>query len=871
MAPTGSGKTEAAVIPIFNILRSSAKVMGIKCLYVTPLRALNRDIFRRVISYAEAEGLKADVRHGDTPTSTRRRITDQPPDVLITTPETLAILITSRKMSLNFRHLEWVIVDEFHELLGSERGTHLALCLQRLQRLSERRLVRVGLSATIANPVEAGRVLVGTAQKCAIIKDPTPRGYEVASRYLQGNMTSVVPQIFDHCRVEEGKNVLLFANTRDEAEYITATLKAERPHANIEIHHGSLATQLREETESLLRRGSAGIFVATSSLELGIDIGSVDQVLHWGSPRQVVKLLQRVGRSRHTRDQTAKGLILTNRLDDEIESLAIIENAKAGRIESSTPHELALDVLAHHLVGLTLDNLRVAGADALRLCREAYPFRQLSIDHVDSCLRLLDEQGIVRYDGEFVKRRGPATYRFYYENVSTIPDLERYEVVDVSTKRKIGSLDEVFVGEFNDPGRLFVLRGRSWRIITVDSDKKLVHVEPVGQQLSTIPYWIGELIPVDYATAQLVGRFRRRIAFEEKFGSERLRETILRTRDKLHTIPDDKTIVSESTGAGVVLLHACFGTKINNTFATALSTLLASKLGYLVDARSDAYRILLTSKGALTATVVLDTLKSSIKFRDIVEVASAGTAPFNWRIWQAARRFGIVEKHSSYDRKAAMLIYHRHRNSPVGWEVMRELLLERFDVERAEQISLSIRSGKIRLVEAHVASFTELARPMVELGASSASTPLTLDKTVIELVKKRLLQARKRLVCMTCGDWSSLVRVEDIGEKIACPRCKSRLVTSTYPGDHHLVELVKKKREGKELTKDNEEAFKKAWRISSLIQTFGKTALLTLSAYGVGGETAARILRGVQDEDELFKRIYRAEKTYIATRGFWDD
>jgi len=871
IAPTGSGKTEAAIIPIFHLLKYSTKIPGVKCLYITPLRALNRDIFRRVISYAEAEGLRVDVRHGDTPPSTRKRITDRPPDVLITTPETLAILITSKKMSMNFRPLEWVVIDEFHELLGSERGAHLALTLQRLQRLSEIRFVRIGLSATIANPEEAARVLVGVGQKCAIIKDSALRGYDITSKYLAGSMASVVPQILEYCKAGREANVILFTNTRDEAEYIATTLKAERPDVNIEVHHGSLSAQLREETESQLRRGSGGVFIATSSLELGIDIGSVDEVLHWGSPRQAVKLLQRVGRSRHRRDQIAKGLILTNRLDDEIESLAIIDSAKAGRIEASRPHEMALDVLSHHLVGLTLDHLRISLTEALQICSEAYPFRHLTVEDVDSCLRLLEEQGIVRYDGELIRRRGEATYRFYYENVSTIPDLERYEVVDVSKKRKIGSLDEVFVGEFNEPGRLFVLKGNSWRIVSVDSEKKLVHVEPIGQQLSTIPYWIGELIPVDYEIAQLVGRYRRRVASDKNLGSERLRKMILETRDKLHTIPDDKTIVAESTGPGVVVIHACFGTKVNNTFATALSTLLGSKLGYLVDARSDPYRILLTSKGPLTATMVLETLRSRIKFKEIIEVASAGTPQFNWRVWQVARRFGVVEKHGTYDRRASMLIYHRYKNGPIGREVMRELLFDRYDVERAEQISLSICSGRIGLTEAQVASFTELARPMVELGASSASTPLTLDRTVIELVRKRLLQARKRLVCMTCGQWSAMIKVEDAGEKFACPKCKSRLITCTYPNDCRLVEVVKKKREGRELQPEDEEAFMKAWRISSLIQTFGKTALMTLSAHGVGGETAARILRGVHDDEELLKRIYEAEKTYIRTRGFWSD
>ncbi|MEJ2260917.1 MAG: DEAD/DEAH box helicase [Nitrosopumilaceae archaeon] len=339
IAPTGSGKTECSVIPIFSLVKNS-KILGkIKVLYITPLRALNRDVFRRITKYAQDSNLSIEIRHGDTSQTARRKITENPPDILITTPETLVILLTQIKMLNALSDLEWVVIDEVHELLGSERGAQLSLSIERLQLNSKFPLTKIGLSATIGNFEEAAKFVVGTKRKCEIIRDSSVREYDVEVKYVEGTISDVADKIIEYVSdLNLNSPILLFTNTRGEAEFMASVLKEKTP-INIELHHGSLSKEVREDTETYLREGKQGIVVCTSSLELGLDIGSVELVIHYGSPRQVSKLVQRIGRSRHNKNVSAKGLIITNTADDEFEAKAILERIKEGSIEPQKIHE----------------------------------------------------------------------------------------------------------------------------------------------------------------------------------------------------------------------------------------------------------------------------------------------------------------------------------------------------------------------------------------------------------------------------------------------------------------------------------------------------------------------------------------------------
>ena len=266
IAPTGSGKTECSVIPIFSHVKKTKEQGKIKVLYITPLRALNRDVFRRIIKYAEQDCLTIQIRHGDTSQTMRKKISDSPPDILITTPETLVILLTQKKMLTALSELEWVIIDEVHELLASERGSQLSLSLERLQLNSNQKIIRNGLSATIGNTDEAAKFLVGTNRPCEIVQDQTIRNYQVEVKFVGGSISEVADSIIQYVeKLNLDSPILLFTNTRGESEFLASILK-EKTTMNIELHHGSLSKQVREETESVLRSGANGIVVCTSSL-----------------------------------------------------------------------------------------------------------------------------------------------------------------------------------------------------------------------------------------------------------------------------------------------------------------------------------------------------------------------------------------------------------------------------------------------------------------------------------------------------------------------------------------------------------------------------------------------------------------------------
>ena len=570
IAPTGSGKTECSVIPIFSQIRKSKSPGKIKTLYITPLRALNRDVFRRIITYGEIDGLDIKIRHGDTTQANRKKISDSPPDVLITTPQTLVILLSQRKYLSAFSELEWVVIDELHELLPSERGSQLSISLERLQFNSNKEIQRIGLSATVGNITEAGKFLVGNNRKYEIMHDKSIRNYDVDVKFVAGGINEVVDGIIDYVKeMKIHSPVLLFANSRGESETLASVLK-ERTNMRIDLHHGSLSRQVREETETILRDGIPGIVVCTSSLELGLDIGSIDLVIHYGSPRQVSKFMQRIGRSKHNRDSSAKGLIITNNADDEFETHAIIQRIEESSIEEQKIHEIPLDVLAHHLVGMTKQLGDVSVDTGFKIIKQAYPFRNLTIEEFLNVLDALDSQRLISIDKEhmsFWDSKG-GSFRYHFENLSTIPDILKYRVVDITSKKWLGTLDSVFVGSV-EQGDIFVLRGSQWSILNIDKKLLKVNVEPVAGK-SKLPHWEGKNIPVDFITANKVGQFRTQV----KNGLAKFSNKII-SELNFDIIPDEKTIVVESKRTEEeIVLHACFGTKINSTIAKLLGSLL---------------------------------------------------------------------------------------------------------------------------------------------------------------------------------------------------------------------------------------------------------------------------------------------------------
>jgi ATP-dependent Lhr-like helicase len=874
VAPTGSGKTEAAVLPVFTMLAHQEQTSGtIRAIYITPLRALNNDVLRRIIQYAQSEGLRVEIRHGDTTALARKKILENPPDVLITTPESLGIILTSDKMLAALKGLQWVIVDEVHELVANERGAHLSISLERVQAVSLQPITRIGLSATVGNLKQAAQFVCGADRHSAVLVDPASRGYDIDVRFVKGSLNNIAHFVTEYVKTNDIKGtVLFFTNTRDEAEYLGTILKNQSD-IKVDVHHGSLSKEMREETEYTLRSGMAGIVVCTSSLELGLDIGSVDLVVHYGSPRQVSKLMQRIGRSRHNQRRSfAKGLIVTNNPDDEIESLAIIRRMKKTSIEQQKIHEGALDVMAHHLVGLAMQSRDPVNVhDAYEIVIRAYPFRNITLFDVESCLDILAAHNIIKYDHEACTyTRKIKAYKYYFENVSMIPYVLKFEVIDSISKRKIGTLDQQFVGDYGEKGNVFVLKGSQWRILSVDEARLVVNVESLHGAAINIPYWVGEMIPVDFKTAEEVGVVRNQAANGRIKLSTPIMENALKM---LKVIPDSKNIVVESYALrNLLVMHCAFGSKVNNTIASLLSTILSSQIGYIVESRSDAYRIMFTSSARITQGRIEAALRDVYDLEPVLIAALTGTHNINWKVWMVAKRFGMISKEAVYDKKVARMIYDRYSKTPISAESIRELVHDKYDTQQTQQVLDGIKQGKIMIHWIEVNEFSDLAKPIIEHSAKMAGAmPLSVEKGVIELVKERLEKTKHRLICIRCGKWERVMETKDVPEEISCPSCRSRLVSATFWSDDEMSRIIRDRLAGSKLTPEQNHKFERAWKVASLINNFGRTALIVLSGHGVGADTAARILRNYVDEEHVYRSIYEAEKQYVMTRGFWSD
>lgn len=871
VAPTGSGKTEAAVLPVIKLLSLFKGEAGIKVIYVTPLRSLNNDVLRRIIRYADTEKLTVEIRHGDTPGKTKKKITHNPPDILITTPESIPILLTIENLLNAFQSLKWVIIDEVHELVSNERGSHLSLSLERLQQHSRNIITRIGLSATLGNVKETGKFLVGSNQKCAILQDRSVREYDLKIKFVNGSIYNVAKFIVEYIKTNNiSGSVLLFTNTRDEAEYFGTILKTQKE-VNVDVHHGSLSKEIREDAEYKLRTGAAGIVVCTSSLELGLDIGSVDLVIHYGSPRQVSKLMQRIGRSRHQNRRSAKGLIVTNIPDDEVESIGLIRRMRNRSVEQQSIHLKSLDVLSHHLVGLTLERRDDVSVDkAFSIVTRAYPFLNLSTCTLESCLDLLDRNKIITYNRETnAFRRRIKSYKYYFENISMIPHILKFQVIDIISKKRIGTLDQKFVGDYGEKGNVFVLKGTQWRVISINESKFEVNVEPLYGAKINVPHWVGELIPVDYYTAEEVGKVRNLIV-GKKIGADN--SVIDNFFNTFNLVPDTKKIVVESSDTqNQIVIHSTFGTKVNNTLSSLFSTIISSKLGYIVETRSDPYRILLTSSARITKFHIQSVLDGDYDIESILIASLNNTYLLNWKVWMVAKRLGIISKDALYDKKIARLIYDRYAKTPLSEESIRELIHEKYDILLTRQVLNDFKKQIINLHWVRISDFSELAKPILDHSTKFSSAPTSIETGVIELIKERLDKTKQKLICIRCGKWERTFTVHETPSNIVCIYCKSRLITLTSWYDNDLKKIILKKIERKMLKEDESHKFERAWKISSLINNFGKKAVLVLAGHGIGADTAARILRDYVDDEEIFRQIYKAERQYVMTRGFWDN
>jgi ATP-dependent Lhr-like helicase len=373
IAPTGSGKTESAAIPVIKKI-SDQKLDGIAAVYITPLRALNRDMLKRLTEWCRELGVTVSVRHGDTSQTERALQAKRPPQLLITTPETLQAILPAKIMGEALRNVKFVIVDEIHELVDDKRGAQLSLGLERLAEKAGE-FQRIGISATVSDPNNVGRYLCGLRTFSVIdlnylksmkfeITYPKPNLADETSANELAVDTPAAARLREIQRIVKDKKTLIFVNTRSIAEILGSRLM--KVDNRIAVHHGSLSKDTRIKLEDDFKSGKLNALVATSSLELGIDIGDINHVIQYMSPRQVSRLVQRVGRSGHTVKGTASGTIICAEPDDLLEAMAIVEMVRNGTLEEQHLCVGALDVLAHQIAGIALDKEQISTTNSFQ-------------------------------------------------------------------------------------------------------------------------------------------------------------------------------------------------------------------------------------------------------------------------------------------------------------------------------------------------------------------------------------------------------------------------------------------------------------------------------------------------------------------------
>ncbi|MEM4780499.1 MAG: DEAD/DEAH box helicase, partial [Halalkalicoccus sp.] len=618
IAPTGTGKTETAMLPVFDAISQSDERFGLSALYITPLRALNRDMRERLEWWGERLDIEIAVRHGDTSDYQRQKQANDPPDVLVTTPETVQAMLTGSKLRKALSDLEHVVVDEVHELAASKRGAQLAIALERLVELAGD-FQRIGLSATVGDPESVGAFLTGN-RPCEICEVDTgsrldlrvltpeiePGDEELASELVTD------PETASHVRaiteiVASNESTLIFVNTRQTAEALGSRFNVLE--ANIGVHHGSLSKEARIEVEEAFKAGELDGLLCTSSMELGIDVGQVDHVVQYASPREVSRLLQRVGRAGHRSDRVSRGTVIATSPDDALEALAIVDRARRGEVERSAIHTGSLDTLANQISGLVMGHGEISARKAYGIVTRAAPFAELPAETFREVVRELSHNRILWLDEESDSlEKSGGTWQYVYANLSMIPDEATYEVRDVASGRAVGTLDERFVTTFGEPGASFIQRGEMWRIVEIDDEEEKVRVGPVENPTGEIPSWVGQEIPVPQAVAENVGELRRVAAPQFSGGAPRkavAREFVSRYPTNLHTasealgpierhveaghpIPDEDRLLIEFSG-GTVVINACFGHTVNETLGRLLSALLGQRTGSSVGLESDPY------------------------------------------------------------------------------------------------------------------------------------------------------------------------------------------------------------------------------------------------------------------------------------------
>ncbi|NPA76269.1 MAG: DEAD/DEAH box helicase [Candidatus Diapherotrites archaeon] len=874
VAPTGSGKTEAALLPVLErILSNNAEPISV--LYITPLRALNRDMLDRIKWWGEALGLRVDVRHGDTSQYRRSKQASEPPHILITTPETLQAILPAQKMGEHLKNVQTVIIDEIHELVGEKRGYQLAIALERLEEKIGHSFQRVGISATVGSPKLTARFLAGSERTAEIIDVSAKKEYSVRVLYPRPNAEDkkaaaemgMNPDVYIRLKamseiLKKHKQVITFVNTRNMAEHLSLYFSAF--HDSTDVHHSSLSRSVRLNVEETFKRGEIKHLIATSSMELGIDVGEVDAVIQYGSPRQVTRLIQRVGRAGHRYDRVSIGYIIALDANDFVEAAIIAKRAKEKRLEPARQETNALDVLAHQIVGILMDWGEMRLEDAYRIVKRAQPYETLEESEFMDVVTQLESERFLRVVGDRI-RRTRDTWRYYYGNLSMIPDNEKFLVIDVVSSNRIASLDEDFVSTYLGTGTVFVVKGRPWRVISIEDQK--VYVEPSESVVGAIPSWIGEMIPVEEEVAREVAAERRRM----RDGTASVTDIasisdISAAAEQFRDAPSENTVRIEESERFVVI-HVPLGSRGNATLGRILAAEITRRYGLPVRMFSSPYAIILEFEsegfGAESVAQILRSINPELA--DLVlENAITKTNMFKWRFIHVARRFGLISKHAKLEKINVRKLLDALVGSPIHREAWKEILHEKLDLDAVKRFLRDLEAGKYSVETRKEISKVGKYELSHALNAPELVNPDTPEHTILDLFKKRVLEKEVTLLCTSCGTHFRR-KVKDVADRPKCIRCGSPMVAVVHDPEDAWKILQKKRPSKKDQTRIME-----LIRNAELVGEFGKRAIITMAVPGIGSQTAARILRvPYQNDDEFWKALLDAERTYFRTKMFW--
>ncbi|HKS10729.1 MAG TPA: DEAD/DEAH box helicase [Pyrinomonadaceae bacterium] len=718
-APTGSGKTLAAFLSaIDDLVRLGLEGKlddSTHVIYVSPLKALSNDVQRNLQTPLEgiqkelqAMGLpevniRTLVRTGDTPAAERTAMTKRPPHIVVTTPESLYILLTSEGGRRMLQTARTLIVDEIHAVVGDKRGSHLALSVERLEQLvrqhqpqeaqrdAPNKLTRIGLSATQRPIEEVARFLVGTENinadnvpQCAIVDSGHTRRLDIAVELTDSPLSAVMSgevweEVYDRLAqlIRQHHTTLVFVNTRRLAERVARHLGERLGDENIAAHHGSLAREQRLTAEQRLKSGELSALVATASLELGIDIGDVNLVCQLGSTRSIASFLQRVGRSNHTVAGFPKGRIFPLSRDELVECAAIIDSVRRGELDRLEIPERPLDILAQQIVAAVAAE-EWTEDDLFATIRRAYPFRNLEREQFDSIVRMLAEG--------FTTKRGRRSTYLHHDAVNqrlrgrrgarlaaitsggAIPDTADYAVVLEPTDLVIGSVNEDFAIE-SLQGDIFQLGNTSWRVLRVEQGK--VRVEDAHGQPPSIPFWLGEAPARSHELSVSVSRLREEVAAQvntenpdlepainwvvEEVGlsrsaAEQIVEYLAGAKIVLGVMPSQENLVLErffdDSGSMQLVLHSPFGSRLNRAWGLALRKRFCRKFNFELQAAATEDAIVL-SLGP-THSFPLDEVFHYLNSKSVRQVLCQALldAPMwniRWR-WNVTRSLAVLRR-----------------------------------------------------------------------------------------------------------------------------------------------------------------------------------------------------------------------------------